>query len=111
MATNFQKFFDPATPATTKISLLQNGAAFGAVLQGFASNPLATKATVTVVSVGFTSATTADVTFNLCESGAPVLPNSAGKSVYESGTWKVADTTLCTLVKLNSGGAPVPGCA
>lgn len=111
VATAYQKFFDPSTPSATKLGLLQNGKAFVPVLTGFASNPLAAQATVSVQKVAFTSATAADVTFNLCESGQPVLPNSAGKSVQEGGVWKVADATLCGLVKLNSGGAAVPGCS
>lgn len=111
VATAYQKFFDPATPSATKLGLLQNGKAFVPVLTGFASNPLAAQATVSVQKVAFTGATAADVTFNLCESGQPVLPNSAGKAVQESGVWKVADATLCGLVKLNSGGAAVPGCS
>ncbi len=111
VATAYQKFFDPSTPSATKLGLLQNGKAFVPVLTGFASNPLAAQAAVSVQKVAFTSATAADVTFNLCESGQPVLPNSAGKAVQEGGVWKVADATLCGLVKLNSGGAAVPGCS
>jgi hypothetical protein len=111
IATNYQKFFDPATPPADKLGLLQNGTAFVPVLQGFASNPLAAKASVTVLTVAFTSPTAADVTFNLCESGAAVLPGSAGKSILDAGVWKIADATLCGLVKLNGGGAAVPGCA
>ncbi|QMU78454.1 hypothetical protein GXW83_24835 [Streptacidiphilus sp. PB12-B1b] len=111
VATSFQKFFDPATPAASKLALLQNGPAFAPVLQGFASNKLASAATVTVTAVDFTGAAAADVTFNLCESGAAVLPGSAGKSVLAGGVWQVADATLCGLVKLNNGGAAVPGCS
>ena len=111
VATDYQKFFDPATPAASKLALLQNGTAFEPVLEGFASNKLASAATVTVTAVDFTGATAADVTYNLCESGAAVLPGSAGKSVLVGGTWQIADATLCGLVKLNNGGAAVPGCS
>jgi len=111
VATDYRTFFDPAVPDTAKTGLLQNGSAFQPVLLGFANNALANKASVTVLTVDFTGASSADVTFNLCESGQVALPGSQGKSVLEGGTWKVADATLCSLVKLNSGGAPVPGCA
>ena len=111
VATDYQKFFDPATPATSKLGLLQNGTSLVSVLQSFASNKLAGAATVTVTAVDFTSATAADVTYNLCESGTAVLPGSAGKSVLVGGTWQVADDTLCGLVKLNNGGAAVAGCS
>jgi hypothetical protein len=81
VATDYQKFFDPTTPAATKLGLLQNGTALEGVLQSFASNKLAIAATVTDTAVDFTSAIAANVTYNLCESGAAVLPGSAGKSV------------------------------
>ncbi|WP_042439838.1 hypothetical protein [Streptacidiphilus albus] len=111
IATTFQEFFDPTTPTDTRIGLLQNGALFAPVLKGFAGNPLAAKATATVTGVAFTGATSANVTFNLCQSGKPALPNAAGKAVLSGVTWKVADNTLCSLVKLGNGGAAVPGCS
>jgi hypothetical protein len=91
--------------------LLQNGQHLTSVLQGFAGNPLAAKASVTVTAVTFTSPTTADVTYNLCQSGSPALPGAKGKAVLEGGTWKVADTTLCGLVTLANNGKAVPGCS
>jgi hypothetical protein len=111
VAAGFQKFFDPATSTAGKLALLQNGTVFAPVLQGFSGNALAGKATATVLTIDFTGATTADVTFNLCESGTPALPDAAGKSVLVGSVWKVADSTLCSLVKLNNGGAAVPGCS
>lgn len=106
IATSYQKFFDPATPAAAKVGLLQNGAAFVPVMQSFAKNPLAATATATVLTVTFTGAKAADVTYNLCVSGAPALPGSAGKSVLVGTTWQIADATLCNLVKLNGGTVP-----
>ena len=111
VAQDFTKFFSPSTPAAEKVMLLQNGQHLTSVLQGFAGNPLAAKASVTVTAVQFTGATTADVTYNLCEGGSPALPNAKGKAVLESGTWKVSDTTLCALVALSNNGKTVPGCS
>jgi hypothetical protein len=111
IADNYRKFFDPATPVAQKVGLVENGAAVASVLRGFAGNPLAAHASAAVLTVSFTSATAADVTFNLCESGAVVLPGSAGKSVLQTGVWKIADATLCGLVKLSGGGVAVAGCA
>ncbi|WP_370109670.1 hypothetical protein [Streptacidiphilus sp. MAP12-33] len=91
--------------------MLQNGQHLTTVLQGFAGNPLAAKASVTVTAVQFTSPTTAQVTYNLCQSGTPALPNAKGQAVLENGTWKVSDTTLCALVALSNGGKAVPGCS
>jgi hypothetical protein len=106
VATNFETFFSAATPAAQRVALLQNGTAYAPVLEGFAGNPLASKATVSVTAVDFTGPTTATVTFNLCESGAPALSGSTGKAVLEGGVWKVSDTTLCALVQLSGSGTP-----
>ncbi len=106
VATNYATFFNAATPAAQRVALLENGAAYAPVLQGFAGNPLASKATVTVTAVDFTGPTTATVTFDLCESGAPALSGSSGKAVLEGGVWKVSDTTLCALVQLSGNGTP-----
>ncbi|MFC1408365.1 hypothetical protein ACEZCY_03595 [Streptacidiphilus sp. N1-12] len=106
ISTSYQKFFDPATPATAKVGLLEKGTTFAPVLQSFAANPLAAHATATVLTVSFTGATAADVTYNLCVSGAPALPGSAGKSVLVGGVWQVADATLCNLIKLSGGTSP-----
>ncbi|MBC3844424.1 hypothetical protein GXW82_42730 [Streptacidiphilus sp. 4-A2] len=95
VAADYQKFFDPATASTTKLGLLQSGTSFVPVLESFASNKLAAAATVTVTAVDFTGATAADVTYNLCESGAAVLPDSAGKAVLAAA----------------SGRSPTPPCA
>ncbi|WP_042365971.1 hypothetical protein [Streptacidiphilus neutrinimicus] len=111
VAENFSKFFSPSTPSTEKVALLQNGEHLTTVLQGFAGNPLASKASVTVTAVEFTSPTMATVTYNLCQSGTPALPNAKGTAVLENGTWKVSDTTLCSLVALSNNGKSVPGCS
>jgi hypothetical protein len=110
VATDYAKFFDPKTSSATKLSLLQNGASLTPVLVSFSGNALAGKATVTVTGVNFTSPTAASVIYNLCESGSPVLPGSAGQAVLTGTTWQVADATLCGLVKLNNGGKAVAGC-
>ncbi|WP_051943326.1 hypothetical protein [Streptacidiphilus rugosus] len=111
IATNYAQFFDPATPAATKIGLLQNGAAFAPVMQMFGKDPQAAQTTVGVTAVNFTGATTADVTFDVCLTGTVALPGSKGKSVLESGTWKVGDATLCSLLQLKAGATKIPGCS
>ncbi|WP_152648358.1 hypothetical protein [Streptacidiphilus anmyonensis] len=111
VAENFSKFFSPSTPSTEKVALLQNGTHLTTVLQGFAGNPLASKASVTVTAVDFTSPTMAQVTYNLCQSGTVALPNAKGTAVLENGTWKVSDTTLCALVALSNNGKTVAGCS
>ncbi|QMU77845.1 hypothetical protein GXW83_21280 [Streptacidiphilus sp. PB12-B1b] len=110
VAANFQKFFDPATTTAGKLALLQSGAQFAPLVRGFAGNALAGRASATVLTVDFTSASAAHVTFNLCQSGTPALPGAVGMSVLQGGVWKVADSTLCNLIKLNNSGSALPGC-
>ncbi|MEZ0066532.1 putative lipoprotein YbaY [Streptacidiphilus sp. MAP12-20] len=111
VATDYAQFFDPATSASTKIGLLQNGTAFAPVMQMFGKDPQAAQTTVSVTAVNFTSATTADVTFNVCLSGTVALPGSKGKSVLDGGVWKVGDATLCSLLQLKAGATKIPGCS
>ncbi|WP_370064932.1 hypothetical protein [Streptacidiphilus sp. MAP5-3] len=111
VAANYNKFFDPSTSDTAKVALLQNGVKFTPVLLAFGKDPQAAQTTVGVTKVDFTGATTAEVTYNVCLSGAEALPNSTGKSVEEGGVWKVADTTLCGLLQLKAGSSPIPGCS
>ncbi|WP_235215379.1 hypothetical protein [Phaeacidiphilus oryzae] len=105
---NWEKFFNPGTPAAEKAALVQHGSAMQPVLQGFAGDPRMGQVSAKVTAVDFTGATAAKVTYTLSLKGAPVLPNAAGQSVLENGTWKVGDTTLCSLVQLS--GKSVPGC-
>ena len=65
-------------------------------------------ATGKVTGIEFTSATDANVTYDLLVGGAPALPGSKGTSVLQNDTWKVSMKTLCGLVELS--GVTVPGC-
>jgi hypothetical protein len=60
--------------------------------------------------VTLTSATTADVKYELDTNGSPVLPSADGKAVYVNGKWLVAKATFCGLVGLAQPGKPVQGC-
>jgi hypothetical protein len=97
-------FFDPATPTATKLTLLQNGSKFSAVLAGEATNAQAkeTAAQVTAVTV---NGSTASVTWNLLLSGFPVVKAQQGQALLNNGTWQVADASFCGLLSLQP---PVP---
>jgi hypothetical protein len=99
ITTNWVAFFNPKTPTATKITLLQNGSKFSALLAAQATNPQAqtTSAKVTAVTV---SGTTATVTWDLLLSGTPVLTKQKGQAVLEGGTWKVSDASFCGLMAL-----------
>ncbi|WP_042375192.1 hypothetical protein [Streptacidiphilus neutrinimicus] len=111
IAADYAQFFDPATAVSAKMGLLQNADKLAPAMQAFAGDPQAAQTTVAVTGVDFTSATTADVTYNVCLSGAVALNGSKGKSVLDGGVWKVGDTTLCGLLQLKAGSSPVPGCS
>jgi hypothetical protein len=108
---NWEKFFDASTPVTEKVKLLQNGAALEAAIKTFANFPLASGIGAKVTNVTVTSATKAAVTYNLTSSdGSALLSNQKGVSVYQDGTWKVGDESLCGLFRLIPGGTVPPAC-
>lgn len=105
VATNWVEFFDPATPTATKVTLLQNGSKFSAVLAGQATSSQAkeTSAQVTAVTVAGSSAS---VTWTLLLSGFPVIKDQKGQAVLTNGVWQVSDSSFCGLLSMQP---PVPG--
>jgi len=108
---NWEKFFDASTPVTEKVKLLQNGAALESAIKAFANFPLASGIGAKVTNVTMSSATKAAVTYNLISSdGSALLSNQKGVSVYQDGTWKVGDESLCGLFRLIPGGTVPSAC-
>ncbi|MFH9725019.1 hypothetical protein ACH4M4_18930 [Streptomyces sp. NPDC017254] len=105
---NWTAFFDPKTPTAERVKLLENGERMQAVLGAFGGDKNAAATSAKVTGVEFTSATGANVTYDLLVGGAPALPDAQGTSVLQDGTWKVSVKTLCGLVELS--GVTVPGC-
>ena len=86
-------------------------AAFGWWERRFASFPLASGIGAKVTNVTVTSATKAAVTYNLTSSGgSALLSNQKGVAVYQDGTWKVGDESLCGLFRLIPGGTVPAAC-
>ena len=104
VATNWVTFFDPATPTATKLTLLENGSKFSAVLAGQATSAQGkeTAAQVTAVTVAGSSA---NVTWSLLLSGIPVLKGQKGQAILTKGVWQVADSSFCGLLSMQP---PVP---
>jgi hypothetical protein len=98
-------FFDPATPAAKKQTLLENGSKFSAVLAGEATNAQAkeTSAQVTAVTV---NGSTATVTWTLLLANTPMLKGQKGQAVLNNGVWQVADASFCGLLEMQP---PAPG--
>jgi len=108
---NWEKFFDAHTPVAEKVKLLQNGAALESAIKAFANFPLASGIGAKVTNVTVNSATKAAVTYNLTSSdGSALLSNQKGVAVYQDGTWKVGDQSLCGLFRLIPGGTVPAAC-
>jgi hypothetical protein len=104
---NWEAFFNGSTSAAKKISVLQNGDKFAAIIKAQAGSGLASTAGAKVTAVVVNSATSATVSYNITLSGATALANQTGTAVNEDGIWKVGDISFCQLLKLeNNGTAP-----
>ena len=106
---NWEKFFNASTSTSQRVALLQNGAAFAVAITGLSHLVSGLGATVTSVTV--TSPTSATVKYNLTASGSTLLSGQTGTAVYENGTWKVGDASLCGLLKLVPGGSTPAACS
>ena len=104
---NWVAFFNPSTPNSQRLALLQNGSAFSSALTSFSSDPLASGISAKVLSVTLTSSTQATVKYDIDgPGGTTLLPNETGTAVLVSGTWKVGDASFCGLLKLAGGTLP-----
>ena len=113
ITTNWEAFFNGATSADKKISLLQNGQAFASVIRAQAGLSLSKSITAKVVSVTVNSTgTQATVKYNLLASGASVgLPTQTGTAINQGGVWKVGDASFCALLALQGGGKAPQVCS
>ncbi len=109
ITTNWNAFFNPSTPDSKRVQLLQNGSEFTAAISAFSSSPLAAAVTSKVDSVTLSSATAAKVKYDLSAMGTTVATGASGTSVLQDGTWKVGDEVFCGLLtEAKSAGIAVP---
>ncbi len=111
ITTNWEKFFSSSTPTAERAALLQNGTKFEAAIKAFASLPLASGIGAKVTDVTVNSATSATVTYNITSGSTSLLSGQKGTAVYQDGTWKVGDPSLCGLFKLIPGGTVPSACS
>jgi hypothetical protein len=111
ITTNWEKFFSASTPTAERVTLLENGSAFGSAISAFSKLPLAGGIGAKVTGVTVTSATSATVTYNIVSGNTTLLSGQTGKAVYQDGTWKVGDASLCGLFKLVPGGTLPAACS
>jgi hypothetical protein len=107
---NWEKFFSSSTPTSERVALLQNGSEFTAAINSLTKLPLASGLGATVTAVTVKSPTSAAVTYNLTGNGSTLLSGQSGTAVYQDGTWKVGDVSLCALFKLVPGGTVPSAC-
>lgn len=110
ITTNWEAFFNGQTGAAKKISLLQNGDKFSAIIKAQAGSGLASSAGAKVTAVVVNSATSATVSYDITLSGVSALANQTGTAVYEDGMWKVGDVSFCQLLKLENNGTAPAAC-
>jgi len=96
---NWEAFFNPATPNAKRVLLLENGAQFASAISSFSASPLAQSVSSKVDSVVLTSATKANVKYDLTAAGTSVATGQTGTSVLQNGVWKVGDDVFCGLLK------------
>ena len=108
---NWVTFFNPKTPVTQRVNLLQNGPAFQSIIQAQAGSPLASSATSSVSAVTVESSTQAKVTYSILVGGSPALKDQPGVSVFQDGIWKVGDQSFCALLTLENNGKAPSACA
>jgi len=104
ITSNWEAFFNPATPVAKRVSLLQDGQAFASVITAQAGSSLASQATAKVDKVTVTTPTQAKVIYTILLAGTPALKNQSGVAVNEGGTWKVGLKSFCGLLTLENGG-------
>jgi hypothetical protein len=107
---NWEKFFSSSTSLSERVALLQNGSDFSSAISDLSKLPLASGIGAKVTGVTVNSATSATVTYNLVSGSTTLLGGQKGTAVYQDGTWKVGDASLCALFKLVPGGTLPAAC-
>jgi ABC-type phosphate transport system substrate-binding protein len=104
---NWEKAFNGSTPLSRRVTLVQNGSIFTAVISDSRKWPSGLGSSV--MGVRLDSATSATVTYSIGVDGfgEPALTGLTGTAVYQDGVWKVGDASLCAVLKLVPG-EPVP---
>jgi len=106
---NWDKFFASSTPVAQKVTLLQNGSTFAGAISALYKLPIASGIGAKVTKVTVDNGT-AIVTYNIPSGGSSLLSGQTGTAVYQNGTWKVGDGSLCGLIKLVPGGTVPAAC-
>lgn len=104
IAANWTAFFNPKTPVSQRVDLLQDGSQFSSIITAQAGQGLASEASAKVIKVQVISAQQAAVTYDILLGGQPALKNQAGTAVFQDGQWKVGVASFCGLLTLENSG-------
>ena len=102
----WETFFNGAVPIPRRLTLLQNGQQFASFVRSQAKTSvgsLVLAASAKVSSVKLHPPGQARVTFTILLSGKPLEKNLQGTAVYTGGSWKIAESTFCDLLRLAYG--------
>ena len=94
------EFFSGKTSAAQKTAALQNGGQFAQIIKGQANSALAKSVHAVVLSVNDIGATTASVRYSLYLGTTLALGDQIGRAIFQSGRWKVSDSSFCVLLGL-----------
>jgi hypothetical protein len=114
VATNWTAFFSAKTPVSKRVSLLQDGSEFSAIIQAQAGSTMAQEASAQVTRVSLMSGTLASVSYSILLDGTAALPDQTGQAVLIGTTWEVGVGSFCSLLILENGGSRTslpPACA
>lgn len=105
----WEKFLDKTTPAADRFAVLEEADALKQAFDLAVTNPVLAQASAKVVSVAFTSETTAVVTYDILLNDTPALPGQKGDAVKVDGEWRFGKKAFCGLAQLALGSS-APGC-
>jgi len=98
----WRTFFNGAVPIPRRLELLQDGQQFASFVRTQAKTSLGSlvlAASARVSSVTLEPPGKASVTYTVLLGGKPVAKNLTGAAVYADGSWKVAASTFCGLLR------------
>jgi hypothetical protein len=99
-------FFNGAVPIPKRLTLLQDSSQFVSFVHAqekTSIGALVLQATAKVASVKLGPARQATVIFTVLLNGSPLAKNLTGMAVYQDGTWKIAASSFCSLLRLAYG--------
>ncbi len=103
--TNWETFFGAKTPISEREQLLQNGSQFDSEIKSEFNSLGTSSFSAKINNIAVTSSTQANVSYDVIFQGQEVLKDQKGQAVLVNNTWKISDSTLCSLLAM-AGNTP-----